>query len=106
MAVYRKKHFSCYTCNVGFNIWASDDEVAEIQTIKCGGCDSNWTHTEVVELDSFKMMWELKGEPSPDIGNCNISSGINMASKVPQGFKEVLRQIKKNNPGHKIDGAL
>ena len=35
-----------------------------------------------------------------------IVSGVNLAAKVPSGFKEVIRNIKKRNRNSRIDGEL
>ncbi len=35
-----------------------------------------------------------------------IVSGVNLASKVPHGFRDVLKKIKTAHPLNKIDGEL
>lgn len=55
------------------------------------------------------------GEPCPscgkmtvskEIGGTSIVSGVNQAAKVPQGFRDVLNQVRKNHPYGKISGEL
>lgn len=40
------------------------------------------------------------------ISGTRIVSGVNLASKVPSGFREVLNRVRKEHPHGKIEGEL
>lgn len=78
--------------------------------MKCTSCGNEGTKLiKLSDLDSLESkQCPLCGTASYErqMSTPRTVSGVNLASKVPQGFKEVLSKIKEAHPRNKIDGEM
>ena len=77
---------------------------------RCTSC--NYQFEEFCKVDSRDEPTERdcsecgKKSITRDVNGTMVVSGVNLAAKVPSGFKDVLSKIKKAHPHHKIGGEL
>lgn len=73
----------------------------------CEKCDISIEEYRTISTrDDICKCPECNGNMIRLVGSPRIVSGVNMQAKVPQGFKDVLKKIKKAHPLNKIDGEL
>jgi len=82
-----------------------------IYEYQCKKCLGSWEDifklddSDLPESQPCKFCGTL-GEVGKLITGTTIVSGVNLAAKVPAGFKEVLQKIKAAHKHHSIDGEL
>lgn len=74
----------------------------------CRDCEHEWDERRPIDYrDAPAVCPNCHSEDTTRVMTSpRIVSGVNAASKVPHGFRDVLKKIKKAHPHNKIDGEM
>lgn len=82
-----------------------------VYAYQCNRCEHAWEEIRCIVDRHAPEEQECpectyKGYVRQTITSPNIVSGVNLSQKVPGGFKDVLKKIKKAHPFGSVSGEL